>query len=656
MIKANTFMAAIMVVEYLLLWQLLSRSRWMRGFSLCEGIVGAFVVWSATLCVTTEVLSLATLLSPKVLLIIHGAAFVALVSTRLYNLCKPAICSSLDDQSNKAYPVLNNSQRINHWCIVLAGLLSIAPVISAVSAPPSNWDSMTYHLPRVMRWLIQGSLEHYPTYISRQLYLNPGHEMILAHGIGLGGSDRYAGLLNSAAFFVAMLAGAAVARRIGGGIYAELVAVIFIATIPMGILQASTTQTDLLHGTFTLSALLGMLMVRHGVGGVAEVLLWGGAGLAVLTKGLSLFWIPATALIAFPYRRYFTRRGVTVLACGMLFAFLLNVGHWSRNFISFGHPLGPTQGPVQLSHYSVSEISIKTVLSNFIRTAALHSNLPFFDTVGWSLQQTVNLHKAIGIDVNDPRATWLGTLFQMSEPSRIHEDLAGNGGPLVIMFISTIFLTISLTRRERGALLKGSPLIAALVGFVLIFVFVSWQPWASRLQLPLFMVAAPGCAAILCSRYRSVGGLVLALLAIASAVPYWIHNELRPLVGSASILSGDDEAQRYNAKPFLYPEFIRVSQQLRASGCNEIGLVNSEDEWEHGVFASLGGNISVRSCRVSQKYGRYLWLAHKRVKQPPPCALLWFGADAPGKVKGCGSGYKRLEVSQSSQLGLFRLE
>ncbi len=614
----------------------------MHGFTLCESIVGAFVVWSAGLCVTAEALSLVTLLSPQVLLAIHGVALVALISIWLYGLYKPPSGSRLHDQSNKAHLwPFKIDENCDALCIVVAGLLSIVPVISAVSAPPSNWDSMTYHLPRVMRWLIQGSLKHYPTYISRQLYLNPGHEMIVAHGIGLGGSDRYAGLLNSAAFFIAMVAGAAVARRVGGGICAQLVAVIFIATIPMGILQASTTQTDLLHGTFTLAALLGMLMVRRGVGRVAEALLWGGAGLAVLTKGLSLFWIPATALIAFPYRRYFTRRGMAPLACGMLCACVLNLGYWSRNLVSFGHPLGPTHGPVQLSHYSVSEISTKTVLSNVIRTAALHANLPFFDTVGWSLQQTVNVHKAIGIDVNDPRATWLGTVFQMSEPSRIHEDLAGNGGPLVIMLIAGVFLAAALINRKRGALLEGSPLVISLVGFFLICVFVSWQPWASRLQLPLFMLAAPGCAAILCSRLRSIGGVVLALLALVSAVPYWMNNELRPLVGSASILSGDDEAQRYNAKPFLYSEFARVAQELRGRGCKRIGLVNGEDDWEQGVFASLGRDITVRSCKVSREYGRYLWLANRRVREPTPCALIWFGTDAPQKVGACGVGYRR---------------
>ena len=43
----------------------------------------------------------------------------------------------------------------------------------AIVSPPNNWDSMTYHLPRVMQWIQNGSVEHFATGNARQLVQPP---------------------------------------------------------------------------------------------------------------------------------------------------------------------------------------------------------------------------------------------------------------------------------------------------------------------------------------------------------------------------------------------------------------------------------------------------------------------------------------------------
>lgn len=59
----------------------------------------------------------------------------------------------------------------------------------ALQSPTTQWDTLTYHMPRVMHWIQQQSLNHYPTNIRRQLDYAPGGEIQIATLLLLSGDD-----------------------------------------------------------------------------------------------------------------------------------------------------------------------------------------------------------------------------------------------------------------------------------------------------------------------------------------------------------------------------------------------------------------------------------------------------------------------------------
>ncbi len=69
------------------------------------------------------------------------------------------------------------SLRFRGWAledqVLLGGVALIALMLAviAVVAPPNTWDSMSYHLPRIMHWLQQGSLAHMFLVIFSSLWL-----------------------------------------------------------------------------------------------------------------------------------------------------------------------------------------------------------------------------------------------------------------------------------------------------------------------------------------------------------------------------------------------------------------------------------------------------------------------------------------------------
>jgi hypothetical protein len=120
----------------------------------------------------------------------------------------------------------------------------------AVVYPPNNWDSMTYHLPRIEHWLQNKSLNHYYTSIDRQLLSAPFAEILILQGRALSGDDYLANLVQWFSFLGSIIGISKIAGRLGMNRKMQIVSALFFATVPMAILQASSTQTDLVTTFF----------------------------------------------------------------------------------------------------------------------------------------------------------------------------------------------------------------------------------------------------------------------------------------------------------------------------------------------------------------------------------------------------------------------
>ena len=103
---------------------------------------------------------------------------------------------------------------------------------------------MTYHMSRVAHWIQNQSVAHYPTNIPRQLELAPWAEFTVTHFQLLTGGDRLANSVQWFSMAGSLLGVSLIAQQLGAGVVGQVLAVVFAATIPMGILQGSSTQND----------------------------------------------------------------------------------------------------------------------------------------------------------------------------------------------------------------------------------------------------------------------------------------------------------------------------------------------------------------------------------------------------------------------------
>jgi len=157
------------------------------------------VSWGAIISGITELLSPGRQLTAPVALLTWVGLDVALgcVWLRLAGGGKPVIDSIRGElrhvrsliRASVAWPAPHR--------LMLAVIVLFSVLLGAIAllTPSTNWDSLTYHLPRVMHWIQNRSVEHYPTGCISQLQMGPWAAFVQTHLMLFWGTDRFANLV-----------------------------------------------------------------------------------------------------------------------------------------------------------------------------------------------------------------------------------------------------------------------------------------------------------------------------------------------------------------------------------------------------------------------------------------------------------------------------
>src|SRR5439155_9667913 len=101
------------------------------------------------------------------------------------------------------------------WRWGMAAALVLGLVVIAVVTRTTNWDSLTYHLPRVIHCMQQGSVDHLGTNNMRQIEFGPWSEYAILNLHLLSGGDSYANLVHWFAMTGSVAVGSFMAQRLG---------------------------------------------------------------------------------------------------------------------------------------------------------------------------------------------------------------------------------------------------------------------------------------------------------------------------------------------------------------------------------------------------------------------------------------------------------
>lgn len=503
---------------------------------------------------------------------------------------------------------------------LLAGAAFIIVIVGLIGliSPPNNWDSMTYHMSRIVHWIQNRSVANYPTNFLPQLYEGPWAEFAIMHFQILAGGDRFANLIQWFSLLGSALGVSVLVKQLGAGSRGQVFAAAFSATIPMGIIQGSTTQTDYVVSFWLVCVIYCVILLRENDRLYYALATGAGLGLAVLTK-------PTGYIYAFPFMAWISlslvksrhTRGLLQIILIVSTAIFINLGHYTRNYSLFGSPLGPSQ---EGDHkYSNDIFTFSSTTSNVIRNLGLHIGTPF-DNVNSFLEKGISrVHTIIGLEINDVRTTWPGTKFHVAPPS-FHEDAAGNPLHLILMAMSMPMLIVQ--QRPKKDILYYS--VCLVFAFILFCLFIRWQPWHSRLHLPFFVLWSALIGLSFSQiRVHWIADLCIVLLLLGS-IPYLLYNRARPIPGTESIITTSRAELYFANRKELAKPYMRATHFLSNTQCFNIGLLLPENSYEYPFWVLLDQNARQA---VHIEHVNVMNISHVFSKEYPfndftPCAVI----------------------------------
>jgi hypothetical protein len=199
----------------------------------------------------------------------------------------------------RAWTLLEQSPPAALLGLVVAAALGYV-VALIVGTPPNNWDSMTYHLARAAFWRQNESVGYLADAYDGRLNANPtSSESVLTFVLELTREERLAGFLQFSAAIICLLAVFILARRLGLSEREAAFGGLLFLTLPLVVLQASTTQNDLVVASLLLGATVFIVGDTRRELGLASL----ATALAVGVKVTAFYGLPillAVGLVAIP--------------------------------------------------------------------------------------------------------------------------------------------------------------------------------------------------------------------------------------------------------------------------------------------------------------------------------------------------------------------
>ncbi len=621
-----------------------------RGKDKLEIYINASIIWSLILLALTCFWSFLHQLNT----ISSGCSCFLLDLLLVISLFKKKECPLINCNQ-----ILRQKKIIKSDNLMIAGEMILMGIVFwyALKAYPYNWDSMTYHLARIVNWKQNQSVLPFATHIERQI-ASPVLGAYIHLWIYMLGGSRHEGLMNllqciswcSNSF---LLFG--ITRRLGvEKKWAFLTPLLYIGT-PIALAEATTTQVDNFAAFWLLAVLYLLLPLinsthplewdRETRKRIVRVALCIGFGYLAkpsvcFAMLLLLIWL-LTECIKRKTKPVIIMKYVISVAPVL---FLMVLPGLIFNFMAFGTMSHSAVGQRQL----IGTWKPTYIVVNFLK------NLTFnfaSDKVGMTrvciekfLYGAADFFK---VDLNDPAISEDGVPFGFPGFPALSCDSAINMFLVVLILIMCLWFVIRYKKEER---LVRNYSVCALVAFVVFCSVLRWERFINRYMIAYFALLAVFITIQVRDMYEvtkktkwSFGCyLWLAVILSGSLINY--YRQICYLDTLSPFSKTDGYFAYHDANREEYPLMIDV---IRKSRSQKIGLVIGRDTYEYPIWGMLSDqDCEIRHIMVENSTGKY-----EKDDFVPDCIL--FENHQEDSICYLGQSYYREPAYADGRFGIY---
>jgi hypothetical protein len=488
------------------------------------------------------------------------------------------ILINLKAKQFKITPYLNWIKE-NKKVSLFFGGTTILLLIQGIIYPPNNWDSMTYHMARITHWVMNESIEPYPTHIYRQIYQPPLSEWIIAQVCILNKADYFANAVQL--FFLVATLG--VLNQImlhfktskKTRIWASLIAF----TTPSVFMQATSTQNDIVVAFFLLSSIL--FFIKYIIESTIKnaILISLAIGLAILTKGTAFVYLIPIILFSGAYLIYLVfKKEKSILNVSIqiiivaIVTMTIGFNHYYRNYKLSGDIFGASD-----DHYFNKNISIKSTGLVMIKNIGNHFSTPLTSNI--TNQVVEKAHLITQIPINDENNSYKGIHFKLNLWNH-NEDEVSNIFQVLLILGVCLFIVFNWKNQNIFLLLST---FFCLFSFGLFSFILKWQPWHMRLQVPLFILFAIPISLVL--EKIKLEKITNSILIISTLYCFTLAliNPNRPLIKNTKQAKLTTRFEKYFvAMPPYLKEYKLLRYKLKSKTQQNWDVHG--DTWEYPIY------------------------------------------------------------------------
>jgi len=500
---------------------------------------------------------------------------------------------TIKNQVHEIYHEFNSYEKYLMYSIFF--ILSLI-LIQGLIYPPNNYDSMTYHLARIPNWISHQSVEHYSTHIIRQIYQPPFSSFIILNINILNVGDYFD---NSVQFFFllfSLFAIISIIDLLGLNRRYKLLAVVLSVTIPEVVLQASSTQNDIIVSFFILTSVYFAAKCIKKNKFQYFIFFGLSIGLGALTKATAyIYFAPILVFFTtFIFIKLYKSGNFSILIYAFISALLflsINSGHYIRNYKLTKNILGTDKTESNL--YANEKMSPKLLISNIIKNAGLHIGPYPFNRL--SNRLIYKFHLIAGININNAETNFLNINYWAAPDIPNHEDSASNPIHFLLIFFTFILVGKNIVYNNNYNNRISLYIAMILMQIVIFCLYLKWQPWHSKLHTPLFLLCIPliSYAISINNKYFKLLNKSIHII-IFYALLVILFNCTRPFISNKyttqTYITDNRYKKRFAGKYNIdinYKEYSEIIDILDKMNYKNIGLILGIDDYEYPLFSQF---------------------------------------------------------------------